>query len=207
MSSGIIKDAIRQIAGTHLKDDVNIMWATVTSVDITTRSCKVQPLTGKGTAPLENVMLMAALDDGILPIPSVGSVIIVAHSTYTVPFVILFSKLDKIFFVAGNNLLTMDGQNVIITNGKNIIKTDGTTITFNDGSFGGMVEVANLVIKLNNLENLLNDLITKYNSHTHILSLSSGTGTAAPTTTTETGTIAPVTQRSDIENTTIIHGK
>lgn len=70
---------------------------------------------------------------------------------------------------------------------------------------GGLVKVIELTEKLNNLENLVNDLISKYNTHTHILTLSAGTGTAAPTTTQETDTLTP-TQRANIENTKIQHG-
>ena len=73
---------------------------------------------------------------------------------------------------------------------------------FNDGSLGGMVKVAALTAKLNNLENIVNDLVAKYNTHTHILTLTSGTGTAAPTVTEETGTLTP-TEQSDIENTAV----
>lgn len=74
---------------------------------------------------------------------------------------------------------------------------------FNGGENGGMVLVNPLVTKVNNLENLINDLILKYNSHTHILTLTSGTGTAAATLTTETGSINPITQAKDIESTVI----
>ena len=73
-------------------------------------------------------------------------------------------------------------------------------VEFNRGKNGGMVLVNPLVTKINALENLLNDLITKYNTHTHILALSSGTGTAAATVTTEPGTINPVTKASDIQS-------
>lgn len=74
---------------------------------------------------------------------------------------------------------------------------------FNDGKSGGLVLVNPLVEKVNNIENLLNNLITQYNAHTHLLTLTSGTGTAAPTLTQETGTIAPITKASDIESTVI----
>ena len=79
------------------------------------------------------------------------------------------------------------------------ILIDTPLVQFNGGDKGGMVEVINLVTKLNNLENLVNDLITKYNTHTHVLALSSGTGTAAVTVTQETGSLTP-TVRANIEN-------
>lgn len=77
-------------------------------------------------------------------------------------------------------------------------------IVLRGGDLGGMVKVIELTDALNLVERKLNDLITKYNSHIHILTLSAGTGTAAVTATTET----PVTEttRADIENTKILQG-
>lgn len=64
------------------------------------------------------------------------------------------------------------------------LKNDGTA------NFGGtadnLVRYSDLETGFNDLKSKVNDLITKYNSHTHILTLSAGTGTAAPTATTET---------------------
>lgn len=74
---------------------------------------------------------------------------------------------------------------------------------FNQGNNGGMVLVTDLVSRLNKIENLVNNLVTQYNGHTHILALSSGTGTAAETVSQETGTLTP-TVRGDIENTKIL---
>lgn len=75
-------------------------------------------------------------------------------------------------------------------------------VEFNGGSLGGLVKVEDLVTRLNDIEDLVNDLIEQYNGHTHILALSSGTGTAAETVSQETGTLTPTT-RGDIENTKI----
>jgi len=127
---------------------------------------------------------------GLLFVPAIGSTILITYSTYNVPFVSQFSELSQVLLIAGSS-------QVSIVDGK---------LMFNDGSLGGLVEVAALVTKLNNLENLVNDLAAKFNSHTHILTLSSGTGTAAPTAAPEATTLTP-TQRADIENTTVTHGK
>jgi hypothetical protein len=67
-----------------------------------------------------------------------------------------------------------------------------------------VVKVIELTEKLNNLEQLLNDLVTKYNSHTHS-GVSTGGGMSGVTTALETGTLTP-TQRSEIENEQITHG-
>jgi hypothetical protein len=78
-------------------------------------------------------------------------------------------------------------------------------IYLNGNDYGGLVQVQPLVDKLNNLENAYNDLVDKFNHHTHILTLSSGTGTAAQTVSQETTTLA-TTQKTDLENTTVLHG-
>ena len=171
-------------------DRVYLVSASVDSVDLTTRTCNVTTISGRESTAIESVRLMASLDDGVLIVPTIGSTIFVTYSDFNVPFVALFSEVDQVLFISGSSQLS-------IVDGK---------IMLNDGSYGGLVEVTALVTKLNNLENLVNDLITKYNAHTHILTLSSGSGTAAPTATAEGQTLTP-TQRGDIENTLITHGK
>lgn len=188
MSREII-DAIQVLSGTKGVDNIQYLPCTVLSVDEPTRQCVCEALNGNSTAPFSNVQLMASVDDGILYIPSVGSTVIVTYSKFNQPYVSFFSSLDKILYIVGDSVVSI---------------TDGL-IQLNDGSLGGLVKIAELTTKLNNLENIVNDLISKYNGHTHILTLSSGTGTAAPTVTPETGTLTP-TQQADIENTLIKHG-
>lgn len=190
MSDRDIIDCVRQMTGTFSEDKVHLVAASVDSVNIQARTCNVTTISGKESTAIEGVKLMASVDDGVLLVPSIASTIFLSYSTYNTPYVTLFSSLDQILFISGSSQLS-------IIDGK---------IMFNDGSFGGMVEVAQLVTKLNNLENMVNDLATKYNSHTHVLALSTGTGTAAPTTTTETTILTP-TNRTDIENILITHGK
>jgi hypothetical protein len=190
MSDRDITESIRHLAGTHLRDHVEIVAAIVDSVDIASRTCNVTTITGKQSTAIEGVKLMAIVDDGMLLIPTIGSTIFLTYSTYNVPFVALFSAVDQVTFIAGSSVLSIK---------------DGL-ITLNDGSLGGLVEVAALVTRLNNAENMVNDLAAKFNGHTHILALSAGTGTAAATVTQETTTLTP-TQRGDIENTKITHGQ
>ena len=76
-------------------------------------------------------------------------------------------------------------------------------ISIRGGDLGGLVKVIDLTEKLNNLENKLNSLILKYNTHTHnVTAVGSPTG---PGLQPETGTLTP-TQRADIENDKISHG-
>jgi hypothetical protein len=190
MSDRDIIESIRHIAGTHNEDKVFLIAATVDSVNEAARTCDVTTLSSKEEISIPGVRLMPTIDDGILFLPAVGSTIFLTYSNFNVPYVAQFSAIDKVLFIVGDTTLQMiDGK-----------------LMLNDGSSGGLVEVENLVKKLNALENLVNDLVSKFNSHTHILSLSSGTGTAAPTAAPETTILTP-TNRNDIENTTITHGK
>ena len=75
----------------------------------------------------------------------------------------------------------------------------------NGDSEGGLVKVNDLVDRINDIKDVVNDLITKYNTHTHVLTLSAGTGTAAPTTTTEPSTI-PNTTANELQNNKVKHG-
>jgi hypothetical protein len=75
-------------------------------------------------------------------------------------------------------------------------------VQFNNGENGGIPLSPNVSDRLNKIENAYNDLVEKFNAHSHILTLTSGTGTAAPTTDQETTTLTP-TQPSDIENNSI----
>ncbi len=68
--------------------------------------------------------------------------------------------------------------------------------------FGGMVIVEELVKKLNNIENLLNNLIGVYNQHTHVVA---SFGTSATPLPIESSTVSP-TVASDIENIVVNHG-
>ena len=163
MSDRDIIESIRHLAGTHGQDKVQIEAASVDSVDLSTRTCNVTTISSKQSTAIEGVRLMAAIDDGILFVPTLGSTILVTYSTYQLPFVLLFSQVDQVLFISGSSQFSIK---------------DGI-IQFNDGSYGGLIEVAALITKLNNIENMLNDLATKYNAHTHILTLTSGTGTAA----------------------------
>lgn len=190
MSDRDIIESIRQMTGTHLDDRVHLVAATVDSVNISARTCNVTTISGKESTAMEGAKLMATVDDGVLLIPSVGSTVFISYSNYNVPFVTMYSALDQILLISGNSQVSIVDSKIML----------------NDGSYGGLVEIIPLVTKLNNLENLVNDLIQKFNTHTHILALSAGTGTAAATTSTEPTVLTP-TVKSNLENTLITHGK
>jgi len=79
--------------------------------------------------------------------------------------------------------------------------SDVVSLTINGSEFGGLVKVIELTQKLNAMENIVNDLILKFNTHTHI---AAGTPTSIASV-IETNNLTP-TQQSEIENTVIKHG-
>lgn len=200
-------EAVQKMTGTQLSDKVMLLAATIDSVDVAKRTCNVTAVSGQQTIAIENVQLMADIDDGFLIIPAVNSTVIVAYSTFNKPFVSLFSGIDKVLLVAGEKSasvqIDVDGLLLEIEQTKVLI-ADGE-IMINDGSLGGLVKVSELTTKLNNLENKVNDIVAKFNSHTHVLTLTTGTGTAAPTANPVSGTLTP-TEQSEIENEKVKHG-
>ena len=181
MSDRAIIESITKMIGIKNLDPVYYVNAIVNSVDISTRTCDCTTVDGHTEYDLPNVKLMAVVDDGLLIEPVIGSSVMVIFSQIVEPFICQYSEIQNITIIAAN-------------------KTQ-----LNDGSYGGLIRVIDLVTKLNNLEDLVNDLVEKFNSHTHILALSSGTGTAAVTANPET-TVLEDTVRSDIENSMIVHG-
>lgn len=169
---------IQIIAGTHRIANCYLTDAIVKSVNVSTRTCVVETLGGKVSSSL-TVRLMASVDDGCLILPSVDSTIVVLFSEQVAPIALMYSEVDRITWLGG--------------------EYDGVPIVSHP------TDVNKGVLKrLNNIEDLLNDLISKYNTHTHILTLTVGTGTAAPTLTQETSVLTP-TQQADIEHPNIKH--
>lgn len=174
-----IGESIRRIAdkGNGIKS------GEVTAVDEAAGTCAVL-LTGDEYARVD-VLLNAVTDNdnGVYLVPTVGSKVWVSAIDETgLQGVVKCSNLQKV-----------------------IVKAD-TLVEFNGGTNGGLVKVAELVDRLNGLENLLNQLITNYNSHTHSTTCGAGAGsTVALTAGTETGSISPITTVEDIENEDVKH--
>jgi hypothetical protein len=151
---------------------------TVNSVDTSERTCEVTPLNGK--ADLFDVRFQAelSLNVGLFIEPKVNSTVLVAFINSVQAAVVMCSEIENIY-----------------------IDTYGDTI-FNGGQNDGMVKVGDLVTKLNNLENKVNDLVTWTSTHTHtgVTPGPGSTGTAVGIV----GTLTP-TQQSDLENTKVQH--
>jgi len=202
-----IRNALQNLAGNRGDSKVQVVLATVTAVNEAERTCTVTTISGLGEITFDNVQLMASVDDGLLLVPTIDSTVIVSYNTFNQPYICLFSGIDKVLLVAGENnaSIQVDADGLLLEiNETKVLISDGE-IKLNDGAYGGLVKVIDLTTKLNNLENKVNAIIAAFNNHTHILTLSTGTGTAAPTAAPVSGTLTP-TQRADIENTTVKQG-
>lgn len=193
MNDRLIEEAVQKLAGTYLKDLVQVFVCKVDSVDKVKRTCDCTPIGGDAATSLPGVRLMVENNDGFLVIPSVGSSVVVALSTKGLAYIYQFSDIDEV-------LIYVEG-----TPNPTTFNLKQGLIQFNDGSFAGLVKVIELTQKLNNLENKVNDIITKYDTHTHAGVQTGGGSTATPSAIV-TGTLTPTTQ-SEIENTLIKHGK
>ncbi len=130
MSDRTIIEAIYKMSGLYKVDQVSYVNAIVESVDISARTCQCTILSGH-TENVVNAKLMAAVDDGLLIEPAVGSTVKLIFSVNVEPFVCQYSEIANI---------TIDAA---------------TLIKLNDGSFGGLVKVDGVV---NYLKNVYSDL-------------------------------------------------
>ena len=195
MSDRAIITAIQKIAGVFKKDNAYYVIAKVKSVE--TETCTIIIQSGDAEIEMSEVLLQAEVCDGLLITPKKDSNVLVCLSTYNPPYVSMYSDIDEYYLQVGDSadLITNDGKRKL-----------------NDGSYGGLIKSIDpdnnqigLLARLNKIENLLNEFINIYNTHTHT---SSAPGAAtSPALQPETQTISPITSRSDIESDYITHGK
>jgi hypothetical protein len=180
-----IQEAVEKLSGTKGLDTVTVVECTVESVDVSARTCDCRTISG---VPVSGVRLMAEVDDGVLVLPVVDSVIIVMYTKSITPFVCQFSSIDRVLVITGDTTVEIK---------------DGL-IQFNDGSHDGLVKVADLVTKLNTLERDLNTLKAAFSSWVVVPSdggaaLKAAAGAWYGSTITET-------VQNDLENTKVTHG-
>jgi hypothetical protein len=174
------------MAGTYNADTIFLVTAQVTAVNAAAGRCTVEAISGRSSTSIDNVEFQAVVSDGLLFIPRVGSEVKVLMSTYTEPFIVQYSEVEKAYISAD-------------------------LIQFNDGALGGLVKVIELTQKLNTLENDINDLKAKFQSLVTTITIAAGIAPAAPVTNgTALGWFNPFlayatqqitpTQQADIEN-------
>jgi hypothetical protein len=190
MSDRKIIEAIQQLAGTHLSDEVSIIPCAVTSVNKGERTCDCTAIGGKSDIDFPTVRLQAEISDGMLIIPAIDSVVFVAYTKRLEPFVCLFSEVDYVVFDIGGSTLE------ISNNGK---------IRLNDGSYGGLTKTKELQKQLNLTNSLLTSLLGIINGPP-IPEAGNGAPSSLQTALKSALTGQKLGTFTNIENTQITHG-
>lgn len=199
-----ISESLRKLSGTYLKDVVSFIICNVNSVDKVNRVCDCVAISGNANTLIPSVQLCAENSDGFVVFPAVGSTVIVALSIRNNAYIQFFSEVDEIVMYWDNGTLAYSFD----------FNADGNGLQqFNDGKFGGLIKVKDptdptvgLLKKINNLENLVNNLIVQYNLHTHPYLNGVTPAITSPTSQQEAGSIAPITTETDLTNPNITHG-
>ena len=127
--------------------------------------------------PKQNTMVVVGIIDGV-----------VTHS-----FIVMCAEVDKVKIIIGNNSFIMDA---------NTVTAQWAKWQFNNGSNDGLVNIKPLVTKINNLENLVNNILTVLKSTS--VPTPAGPYPFAPLY-AALNAIAPITQQSDLEDTNVTH--
>lgn len=140
MSDRAIIEAVNKMSGLYKVDQVSYTDTVVESVDTAARTCTCSVLAGNAEYQV-TAKLMAAVDDGLLIEPAVGSTVKLIFSVNVEPFVCQYSEIANI---------TIDAA---------------TLIKLNDGSFGGLVKLDGV---MNYLKGVFADL-TKISTALNVL--------------------------------------
>jgi len=84
--------AIQSLAGVQNDDTVRLLNCTVKTVDLPNRICVVESVSGQSAIEFE-ALLQAAVGDGLLIEPAVGSAVNVLFSKYTLPTIVSYSDV------------------------------------------------------------------------------------------------------------------
>lgn len=151
MVQSLMRSAVKSIGGSF-----GVSVGTVKEVNESEGTCVVER---EEMPELHDVRLNAVIDEKVTDkftiIPSVGSyVLVLALGEATEGLVLSTSKIDK----------------VIIQTGEITVNVSASGIVMNGGKLGGMINIESLTGKIN-------DLVTAFNNHTHVVSTG---GTANP---------------------------
>lgn len=201
---GSIRDAIRQLA--QPDGETVALVCTVDAVDKEARTVDCTPI-NEG-APLLGVNLQAnqGSNFGLVIYPEKGAFVVVGFLADGAAGVVLATdKIESAEMVIGETSAVMDADGVRLDTSKMSAHINKEDIVFNGGKLDGLVIIQKLTDKLNGLKDTVNDLIGKYNAHTHITTATVGPGPAVGTInpTTSTATTAKPFSKSDYENTKI----
>lgn len=198
-----IKKAVSTLAKTNTGFDALIELATVKAVNEADMTCDVVLFDNEDLL-LEGVKLKPVVpgfditEMGAVAFPEIGSKVLIGqiNNNATDLFVVLASKVKKISLDAGSLFkMALDLQSGSM--GMDLAKS----LLFNGGKNGGLPKVKPLVEKINQLEKTLNDLVAKFNAHTHA-GVTPGAATTQQTP-TKADKINNLTALNDLENKSI----
>jgi hypothetical protein len=157
-----------------------VVLAKVENVDAEGYACEVSI---EGRPNRLKVRIRSVIDgsqEGVLILPKVGSFVLVGliNNNPNSNYIVSFSEVDDIWL-------------------------QSPTIKLNGDANGGLVQIEYLLERLNSLEDILADLILKYDAHTHPVPKPAGpTGLPAVLSAQAPGK----TVRADLENDKVTHG-
>lgn len=170
------------------KQPPHFHFAEVTEITGETCSIKI------GDLALTDVRLMASAQkstrDGLLVIPKVGSLVLVADDHEVglrSLFVVKVDDPEKIIYTHKDTSIEIDA--------------DAGTIVINGGDLGGLIKIEELVNRLNAIEDYVKNFKSIYNTHTHTDPISGSTGAPSATVLLDPET----TQRDPLEDTKVKH--
>lgn len=185
-----IAQKIQMLNGSYGVSNATILTCIVRSVNANDRYALVEPI-NDNLEPFR-AYIMPCVEDGMLIVPSIDSEVKIIFNEFVAPSIFQYSKIDQILFVSGGVPLFMK---------------DGLMSLYGVDN-GGIPIAQNVVDKVNRAENKINEIISKWNAFCSSYVPGSPTVTGLPATlaTSILTDIAPITQTSDIESTTVKHG-
>jgi len=182
-----IIECIQRIAGTWGKDYMNVIIAKVVDVDDETMTCTIDPINDSSDVTINNVLLSAEANDGLVQYPTIDSIVLVAYGVKQQPFILMFSDIDKC-------RITIDQCDFYID--KNGIKLFGD-------NFGGLAKIQVLNAALNTLQTEINTLKTLTGT---AITVYSGILDGGASASVFNAAVLPQIDISQIENTKVQHG-
>ena len=186
-----IQFAIQRLAGTYdLTHKIDVYVAEVSSeIDIATRTVEVKTISFDTEISIPSVKVMASIDNGIIPAPTLGSMVLVGYNLMVDPFIILCSSIDYWLVYIGDISYKISAEGIAL----------------NGDGYGGLMQIAPSITAWNNLQNDINKLKLAFAAWTPVANDGGAALKTALTANYPTENI-PVTSQSDIENTKVKHG-
>ena len=189
-----LEDAIWAI----VKDNVVVscITAEVKSVDKDNDTCDLKSLDDKDDLEWFDVRLNATIktkETKIIAYPEIGSLVLVMpiNNQKSQNYIVAMSEIDNV-------VMKMDK-----------LELDASSILLNGGDNGGLIVIADLITKINRIENTYNALVTDYKAHVHpvpsALPLTPGVPVVTTPAVTAATPITPITLKSDLENKDVKH--